>query len=222
MENEIIVPEMPYMREIFKILRNGDFINEDCRDASEQRYFRKIDENFEAYFKYFSQLGYYLNRENGYFYLTEAKVGQATQSKLRTDIAMYLPMLHILMKFRPGIEPGYQFKIHELQRFFDENDELRSLLPASDDGLLSSRVATFIRGVAKEGFINIGADESTCMVTSAYHYLRDYVLRIRLYGEHAKFNFEGENRFEEKEETSANSDSENIPVQGTIINETED
>ena len=219
MDNMITVPDMPYMREIFKILRNGDFINEDCRDTSEQRYYRSITDNYDAYFKYFSQLGYYLNRGNGYSYLSESRLGQATHSKLRTDIGLYLPMLHVLMKFRPELEPGYQFKIHELQRFFDENDELRSILPASDDGLLSSRVAAFIRSVAKEGFINVGADETTCMVTSAYRYLKEYVLRIRLYGEHSKFNFDGDNKFEEKVET----EETDVPqTQGTIINETEE
>ena len=45
MENEIIVPDMPYMRDIFKILRTGAFICEDSLSESNRRYYRKIDDN---------------------------------------------------------------------------------------------------------------------------------------------------------------------------------
>ena len=200
MENEIIVPDMPYMRDIFKILRTGGFICEDSLSESTRRYYRKIDENFDAYFKYFIQLGFYLERKQGYVHLTEARSAQATQGKLRTDIGNYLPWLEILIKFRPELAPGYQFKSFELQKFLDENDELRSLLPPADDNLLSTRVSKFLKQVAQEGFIDIGSDESTCLVTSAFAYLKEYVLNIKLYGEHAKFNLTEEPRVNDSEE----------------------
>ena len=200
MENEIIVPDMPYMRDIFKILRTGGFICEDSLSESTRRYYRKIDENFDAYFKYFIQLGFYLERKQGYVHLTEARSAQATQGKLRTDIGNYLPWLEILIKFRPELAPGYQFKSFELQKFLDENDELRSLLPPDDDNLLSTRVSKFLKQVAQEGFIDIGSDESTCLVTSAFAYLKEYVLNIKLYGEHAKFNLTEEPRVNDSEE----------------------
>ena len=91
MENEIIVPDMPYMRDIFKILRTGGFICEDSLSESTRRYYRKMDEHFDAYFKYFLQLGFYLERKQGYIHLTEARPAQSTQGKLRTDIGNYLP-----------------------------------------------------------------------------------------------------------------------------------
>ena len=200
MENEIIVPDMPYMRDIFKILRTGGFICEDSLSESTRRYYRKIDENFDAYFKYFIQLGFYLERKQGYVHLTEARSAQATQGKLRTDIGNYLPWLEILIKFRPELAPGYQFKSFELQKFLDENDELRSLLPPADDNLLSTRVSKFLKQVAQEGFIDLGSDESTCLVTSAFAYLKEYVLNIKLYGEHAKFNLTEEPRVNDSEE----------------------
>lgn len=218
MENEIIVPDMPYMRDIFKILRTGAFICEDSLSESNRRYYRKIDDNYPAYFKYFLQLGYYLELKRGYVHLTEARPAQATQSKLRTDIGVYLPMLEILVKFRPELAPGYQFKTFELQKFFEENDELRSLLPTSDDGLLPSRVAKFLKQVAAEGFVEIAVDESTCLVTSAYNYLKDYILQIKLYGEHAKFNFDGDVRMDESKGDVLSGEE---TVQGTI-NHTED
>lgn len=214
MENVIIVPDMPYMRDIFKILRTGGFICEDSLSESTRRYYRKIDEHFDAYFKYFLQLGFYLERKQGYVHLTEARPSQSTQGKLRTDIGNYLPWLEILVKFRPELAPGYQFKSFELQKFLDENDELRSLLPPAEDNLLSTRVSKFLRQVAQEGFIDLGTDESTCLITSAYAYLKEYVLNIKLYGEHAKYNLTSEPRVTETiaEENPVNSE----PVHGSI------
>ena len=115
--------------------------------------------------------------------------------------------------------PGYQFKSFELQKFLDENDELRSLLPSTDDGQLASRVAKFLRQIAQEGFIDIGVDESTCLVTSAYNYLKEYILNIKLYGEHAKYNLSPEPRV--KEDLQEEQDIEQAQ-QSNLINETEE
>ena len=191
-KSEIIVPDMPYMRDIFKILRTGAFISEDCLSDSERRYFRAIDEQFEAYFKYFLQLGFYLEKGFGYFHLCEARPAASIQSKLRTDVGKYIEMVAILTKFRPELGPGSQFKSYELEMFCFHDDEMRSVLPESDNGQLSSRITKFLENVAKEGFIDLSVDQATCYVTSAFRYLKEYVLRIRLYGEHAKFNLEKE------------------------------
>lgn len=190
MENEINVPDMPFMREIFKMLRNGGFINEDCRDAGEKRLYRQLYDNYDAYFKYLYQLGYYLERENGYFYMSESRPAHAVQSKMDTDVRDFLPKLYILTKFNPSLGPGHQFKIYEMQRFFDEDDEMRSLLPPSNDGLLSSRISIFLQDLAKDGYIDISSDESTFIVKSAFRYLKESVLRYKLAGEHAKYNYE--------------------------------
>ena len=191
-KSEITVPDMPYMREIFKILRTGAFISEDCLSDSNRRYYRVIDNHFEAYFKYFLQLGFYLEKGYGYIHLCEARPAGNIQSKLRTDVGKYIEMIAVLMKFRPELAPGTQFKSYELQMFCDQDDEMRSVLPESDNGQLSSRITRFLENVAKEGFIDLSVDETTCYVTSAFRYLKEYVLRIRLYGEHAKFNLEKE------------------------------
>ena len=222
MENEIIVPDMPYMRDIYKILRTGGFICEDSLSESTRRYYRKMDEHYDAYFKYFLQLGFYLERKQGYIHLTEARPAQATQGKLRTDIGNYLPWLEILVKFRPELAPGYQIKSFELQKFLDENDELRSLLPSTDDGQLASRVAKFLRQIAQEGFIDIGVDESTCLVTSAYNYLKEYILNIKLYGEHAKYNLSPEPRVKEDQQEEQGEQDIEQDHQPSLINETEE
>jgi hypothetical protein len=207
MDKIIIVPDMPYMRDIFAILRTGAFISEDCFSESNRRYYRKIDDNFDAYFKYFLQLGYYLERGDGYVHLTEARPAFNVQSKMRTDIGKYIQMLAVLIKFRPELAPGYQFRSSDLTKFFDENDDMLSVLPTSDDNLLPSRVATFLRNVSREGFLDISSDESTCMVTSAFKYLKQYVTTIKLYGEHAKFNLEGEKQVEAPSQDSMNNDT---------------
>ena len=191
-KSEILVPDMPYMQEIFKILRTGSFISEDCLSDSNRRYYRAIDEQFNAYFKYFFQLGFYLEKGYGYYHLCEVRPAGNIQSKLRTDVGKYIEMIAVLTKFRPELAPGSQFKNYELQMFCDQDDEMRSILPESDNGQLSSRITKFLENVAKEGFIDLSVDQATCYVTSAFRYLKEYVLRIRLYGEHAKFNLEKE------------------------------
>lgn len=150
-KSEITVPDMPYMREIFKILRTGAFISEDCLSDSNRRFYRVIDDHFEAYFKYFLQLGFYLEKGYGYVHLCEARPAGNIQSKLRTDVGKYIEMIAVLMKFRPELAPGSQFKSYELQMFCDQDDEMRSVLPESDNGQLSSRITRFLENVAKEG-----------------------------------------------------------------------
>ena len=110
-------------------------------------------------------------------------------------------MIALLTKFRPELAPGYQFKTYELESFCDQDDEMRSVLPESDNGQLSRRIAKFLDKVAEEGFLERSADESTCYVTSAYRYLKEYVLRIHLYGEHAKFNL-GKDKTQEEPATA--------------------
>ena len=187
---EIIVPDMPYMREIFRILRTGAFICEDTLSDSVKRYYRKIAANFDAYFKYFDQLGYFLEHGPGYVHLCEDKTSQVVQNKIRTDSLSYIPMLALLVGFRADLAPGYQFKTYEFQSYCEQNEEIQTMLPSSDDGLMMTRVAAFLKGVAKEGFLDFSPDDSTCHVTSAFRYLKDYVTTIRLYGEHAKYNYD--------------------------------
>ena len=193
------VPDMPYMREIFKILRTSGFISEDCVSALVKNYYSVIKENYDAYFKYFNQLGYYLEQGPGYFHLCEARPAQNALSKLRTDVSKFIPMLNLLTQFRPELAPGHQFKAYDLQMYCDQNDELRSILPDAPDGKLATRVTLFLKEVESRGFIDFTTDDgSTCMVTSAFRYLRELVLRIRLYDQHAKFNLDYEPRLEEE------------------------
>jgi hypothetical protein len=207
----IIVPDMPYMRDIFRIFRSSGFICEDCVSSVVKNYYTVIKENYEAYFKYFSQLGYYLEQGPGYFHLCEARPAQGIQSKLRTDVAKFIPMLNILIQFRPELAPGFQFKAYDLQMYCDQNDEIRAVLPDSPDGKLASRVTTFLKDVEKEGFIDFtSTDASTCMVTSAFRYLKELVLRVRLYDQHAKFNLDYEPGIEdEKIDNEAIQDADN-------------
>lgn len=212
----IIVPDMPYMRDIFRIIRSSGFISEDCVSSVSKNYYTVIKENFEAYFKYFFQLGYYLEQGPGYFHLCEARPTQNVASKLRTDVSKFIPMLNILIQFRPELAPGYQFKAYDLQMYCDQNDEIRSVLPDTPDGSLAARVTAFLKDVEKEGFIDFTSpDASTCMVTSAFRYLKELVLRIRLYDQHAKFNLDYEPHVEE----DAIEESENIgeTVDNTIL-----
>ena len=208
MENEIIVPDMPYMREIFQILKNGGFISQDSLSDSQRRYYQKINEHFDAYFKYFEQLGYYLERGYGYVHLCEARVASAVMSKLRTDVNNYIPKMSILSKFNPELVPGSTFKIYELQMFCDQDDEMRSILPTSETGLLSDRIARFVTSLKNEGFLDISTDSTTCHVTSAFRYLKEYITRIRLYGEYAKFNLKEQQESEDEPAAADNKTEE--------------
>lgn len=210
----INVPDMPYMREIFKILRQSGFICEDCVSANEKNYYGVIKENYPSYFKYFFQLGYYLEQGPGYFHLCEARPIQNAQSKLRTDVSKFIPMLNLLIQFRPELAPGHQFKAYDLQMYCDQNDELRSILPDAPDGKLATRVTLFLKETESKGFVDFTTEDgSTCMVTSAFRFLKELVLRIRLYDQHAKFNLDYEPRVEEE----AQDETQNQDVENNIL-----
>jgi hypothetical protein len=79
----------------------------------------------------------------------------------------------------------------------------------------------FLRQIAQEGFIDIGSDESTCLVTSAYNYLKEYILNIKLYGEHAKYNLSPEPRVKEDQQEEQEEQNIEQDQQPSLINETE-
>lgn len=201
-EKQIIVPDMPHLREIYRIFRDGSFISELSFSESKRRYFRDLDTHYEAYFKYFGQLGLYLERGNGYFHLSEDKNSQRVQNSIRADFHPLLTVLRLLTMWNPEIAPGFQFKSYDLQQFCDENDEAKRMLPDSKDDLLASRVSDFLAMVEKQGFIDIAADKTTCMVTSAFSYLQKYILSIRLYGQYSKYDYLPEDSIEDPVEDS--------------------
>ena len=198
-ENRIIVPDMPHMRDIFRILKSGAFINEQCFSHAQRGYYKEIKENFEAYFKYFEQLGYFLEEGKGYFHLCEERTMQATQIRARNDLKEYIPMMRLFTKWNPALEPGSQFKTAEFLHFCEDDDEAKMLLPTSDDGLLPSRLSKFLKNTADEGYIDLSSDEKTCMITSAFLYAKDYVTSIKLYGDSAKYNYSLEDEVSEPE-----------------------
>lgn len=200
-DNRIIVPDMPHMKEIYRIFRDGGFISEQCLSESKRRYYHDLENNYEAFFKYFSQLGLFLEKGNGYFHLCEEKTSQRIQNSIRTDYGLYISILRLLTMWNPELAPGSQFKSYDLQQFCDENDEAKHLLPESKDGLLASRVSDFLSMIEKQGFIDLSSDESTCMVTSAFSYLKNYVTTIRLYGEYSKYNYGNDSVESATEET---------------------
>lgn len=207
-ENRIIVPDMPHMKEIYRIFRDGGFISEQCLSESKRRYYHDLDDNFEAFFKYFSQLGLYLEKGNGYFHLCEEKTVQRIQNSIRNDYGLYISILRLFTMWNPELAPGSQFKSYDLQQFCDENDEAKHILPESKDGLLASRVSDFLSIIEKQGFIDLSSDESTCMVTSAFSYLKNYVTTIKLYGEYSKYNY-SDKTSENVSETEKSSEVEN-------------
>lgn len=221
---EIIVPQLPYMEQIFRRLKTNAFINEETFSTQEKHWYNQIHENFGAYQAFFSQLGYRLESGPGYFHLSEPKPSANIVSTLRNNIGDYIRMLTVLTEYgsratmsendRSDLEPGAQFKVYDLLSFCDDNDEVKALLPSSNDGLLASRVSAYLRWVASEGFIAISPDESTVMVTSSFRYLKEFVLRIRLYGDYAKYNLPGGEAKQDSQEKAQSpaSESFNLPL----------
>ncbi len=186
------VPALPYLKDIWKRLKSNAFINQETFNHREKNWYAKIEEHFEAYHAYFAQLGYSLEAGDGYYFLSEPRLGAQIESILRNNYGDYIKMLRVLNKFRPTLEPGSQFKFHDFLSFCDENDDIKMLLWPSQDDSLSSRVQFFIRKVQTEGFICANDDMSTVIVTSSFRYLKEYVLRAQLYGEYAKYNLSNE------------------------------
>ena len=216
-EQEIIVPQLPYMEAIFRRLKTNAFINEETFNIQERQWYNQIHENFSAYSQYLAQLGYRLESGPGYFHLSEPKPAANIVSTLRNNIGDYIRMLSVLTEYRPDLEPGAQFKVHDLLSFCDDNDEVKALLPSSNDGLLSSRVSAYLKWVVAEGFLAISSDETTVMVTSSFRYLKEFILRIRLYGDYAKFNLP-----EEEKKSDAGSTAEAKQPQPSLLDDVEE
>ena len=213
--NQIIVPDMPHMKEIYRIFRDGGFISEQCLSETKRRYYRDLENNYDAFFKYFDQLGLFLEKGNGYFHLCEEKTPQRVQNSIRTDYGTFFTILRLLTMWKPDLSAGHQFKSYDLQQFCDENDEAKHLLPESKDGQLSSRVSDFLSTMEKQGFVDLSSDESTCMVTSAFSYLKQYVTTIRLYGDYSKYNYSDDTSETVSEVPSDSPDENKLELDNT-------
>ena len=204
------------MEAIFRRLKTNAFINEETFNAQEKHWYILLHENFSAYQSFFSQIGYRLESGPGYFHLSEPKPVANIISTLRNNIGDYIRMLTVLTEYRPGLEPGAQFKVFDLLSFCDDNDDVKALLPSSNDGLLASRVTAYLKWVAAEGFIAISSDETTVMVTSSFRYLREFILRIRLYGDYAKYNLP-----EDEKKAKSEADAEDPVLPGELYTDPE-
>lgn len=171
-------------RKIFEILSRGSFITIDSHDT--HNLFQDLDENYEEYKSYFSEIGFNLESGEGYFLFS--RIGEAKASveqKLHT-FSQWIDILDFLKTFDVTFSTGYQFRSSQIVERINMDYELMEKAQKLFSKSMNFEEITqkIIADLDSMGYIEIiNEQDSTYKVTSAFHYLENLVNLIALYNE---------------------------------------
>lgn len=171
-------------RKIFEILSRGAFIT---IDSSETKIlFQDLEDNFEEYKSYYSEIGFNLEGGDGYFFFSrigEAKV--SIEQKINT-FAQWIDILDFLKSYDVTFSTGYQFRASQIVERINIDYELMEKSRKIYTKIMNYEDFTqkIISDLNSLGYIEIINDQDlTYKVTSAFNYLENLVNLIILYNE---------------------------------------
>ena len=199
-EETIVVPAIPYLKEVWRKLYRGGFISRVTLSREEEKIFEYVEEHYDVFSSYFGQMDYYLERGDGVFYLCDLRRTNVNMvSKFRSDVSSLLPLVYIMNEFNCGLRAGDEYDTYEFVRYCLDHDNILSVIRKNGffRGTTDEEKARFItKWLANNDYVDVYKDGMHARVKSAFSYLREYYLRIPLLKDSEKFNTGQERRFE--------------------------
>ncbi|MBN2896479.1 MAG: hypothetical protein JXK05_11395 [Campylobacterales bacterium] len=110
--------------EVFKVLSKGVLISINSQKQSDEAKFLMIEENFDELSKIMKKLGFTLNGENGYFYLSKnEKMSEAELQAFLNNHKNILLCIAILKQLFPYLERGTLLKQTDFIVHFKQKDD---------------------------------------------------------------------------------------------------
>ena len=195
MELNISIPD--HTSAIFDCLQKGQFIcSNSCSEYMRDMY-DMIDENYEALFLFFSQIGYTLERGNEYFYFSRVEPRTTLEQKILRAY-YWIDVLDLFKTYDETFGAGCRFQPEQILVEANINATLQSKLDGmrkhfSDRDVRKEVLDNIIRQLVKESFIELENEKTnTYKVLTAWHYLERLIESIQIYDETEEGNEKSE------------------------------
>lgn len=174
-------------QKIFDKLSRGEFIPADSIETETRRLYEDIEENYEDYLDYFSEIGFYLERGRGYYYFCRSGETKANIEQKLESFSKWIDYLDFLKTYTSVFSAGFQFRKSEIvERIISATDY--ELKDKANKLFRKNNYSEIVDQLVKE-LVNIGFAElvneqdETYKVTSAFNYAEDMVSLLTIYNE---------------------------------------
>ncbi len=171
-------------KEIFEVLSRGNFLCENSPVRLERDLFQACEKEFGAHYDYFEHIGFYLIREDGYFYFSKETPPSQVEDKLQM-ILEYIDLVELMLQFSATFGVGFRTTVRELSDAVQSNvvlkDRLDRLKNIPKTQTLHTQCAKVFEKFKKGGFMALEDEhEERYIVLSSYHYIETFLNAIKV------------------------------------------
>ena len=173
---------MKYTNEIFQRLSQGQFISSNSVDTETRALFDAIDDNPEAYERYFKEIDFQLSTGDGYYYFSRNETKVIVANKLQSFFS-WIDYIDFLKTYDTSFSAGTQFSLAQIEIRLATELELKEKLSHLFVEKQSNRekIEALAEALKNKGFAElINEREGMYQITSAFHYLEQIILCINI------------------------------------------
>ena len=184
MELNIRIPD--HTSAIFDYLQKGQFVCSNSCSESVRDMYDMIDDDYDALSLFFSQIGYTLERGNGYFYFSRTEPRATLEQKILRAY-YWIDVLDLFKTYDETFGAGFRFQPEQILVEANINATLQNKLDGmrkhfSDRDVRKEVLDNIIRLLVKESFIELENEKNnTYKVLSSWHYLERLIESIQIY-----------------------------------------
>lgn len=173
-------------QKIFEKLSRGEFIPVDSVETDIRHLFADIEENYEDYLDYFSEIGFCLERGKEYYYFSRTEGRASIEQKLEA-FSKWIDYLDFLKTYNPVFSAGFQFRKSEIvERIisatdYELKDKAKKLFNKTNYTEIVDQLIKELVGIGFAELVN--EQDETYKVTSAFNYAEDMVSLLTIYNE---------------------------------------
>ncbi len=173
-----------HSKEIFEILSRGNFLCENSPIRAERDLYNSCEKEFGAHYDFFEHIGFYLIREDGYFYFAKELPASGVEDKLNM-ILDYIDLVELMLQFSATFGVGFRTTVRELSDAVQSNvvlkDRLDRLKNIAKPQTLHAQCAKVFEKFKKGGFMALEDEhEERYIVLNSYHYIETFLNAIKV------------------------------------------
>ncbi len=165
---------------IFSILSKGKFISERGKN---EKYYNIIKRYFDDLKKYFLNIDYELETENGYFYFSKTSINEQDIERKLLQFEKFIDILDLFNSLENKLGVGTTFSIAKITAECEQHARLKEKLKKIDlEGKTNyNKMEKIIAELEKNYFIELYDDtDKIYIILDAYNYLIEIVSKIKI------------------------------------------
>lgn len=171
---------------IYERMSRGEFLSSDSSDAEKKRLYLDLEENEEDYARFFEQIGFCLEKGDGYYYFARSNENKVQIEQKLNTFCKWIDYLDFLKTYNSIFSVGFQFRkaniLEQINLNVDLKDKARHL--SSKQSSFADIVEKIVSELDNMGFAEkIDEIDETYKVTSAFRYAEELVDLLTIYNE---------------------------------------